>query len=210
MNATSKSNSDSSAAAGSVRILGCEILFRGFGRIAKYSVERRRFDGRMQTFARELYDAGDGAAILLYDPLRERILLVRQFRLPPFVDGGHDVLTEVCAGKLEGEDPLTRIVAEAEEETGFFVREPRRLFEAYMSPGAFSEKLTFFAAQYSGADRISKGGGLEGSDEDIEILEPTLDEALHMIETGEIVDAKTILLLYYAKATGLMGRVGDG
>jgi len=189
---------------GSLRILARDRLFRGFGEIAKFIVERRRFDGRTQTLTRELYDAGDGAAILLYDPDRATVVLVRQFRLPAFVNGGHEHLIEACAGKLEGEDAATRIVKEAEEETGISARNPRRLFEAYMSPGCFSEKITFFAARYFSSDRIGKGGGHPESDEDIEILEPTLDEALHMIETGEIVDAKTIMLLYHAKVVGLM------
>lgn len=190
--------------AGSLRILARDRLFRGFGEIVKFIVERRRFDGRTQTITRELYDAGDGAAILLYDPVRGRVVLVRQFRLPALVNGGHEHLIETCAGKLEGEDALARIVKEAEEETGFSVRDPRRLFEAYMSPGSFAERITFFAARYSESDRIGKGGGHPESDEDIEILEPTLDEALHMIETGEIIDAKTIILLYHAKVVGLM------
>jgi nudix-type nucleoside diphosphatase (YffH/AdpP family) len=189
---------------GSARILARDILFRGFGQLAKFMVERRRFDGGAQTLARELYDTGDGVAILLYDPTRGTIVLVRQFRLPAFVNGGREHLIEVCAGKLEGEDALTRIVKEVEEETGFSVREPRRLFEAYMSPGSFAEKLTFFAARYCESDRIGGGGGDPESDEDIEVLEPTLDEALGMIETGEIIDAKTIMLLYHAKVAGLM------
>jgi nudix-type nucleoside diphosphatase (YffH/AdpP family) len=189
---------------GSVRILARDLLFRGFGQLAKFVVERRRFDGGMQTLTRELYDSGDGAAILLYDPTRGTIVLVRQFRLPAFVNGGHEHLIEVCAGKLEGEDALTRIVKEVEEETGFSVRDPRRLFEAYMSPGSFAEKLTFFAARYCESDRTGNGGGHPESDEDIEILEPTLDEALRMIETGEIIDAKTIMLLYHAQVAGLM------
>jgi GDP-mannose pyrophosphatase NudK len=204
MNETSKSSSDSDPTGSSIRILAYDILFRGFGRIAKLVVERRRFGGGAQRLARELYDTGDGVAILLYDPSRKTVVLVRQFRLPAFVGSGREFLIEVCAGKLEGEDAVTRIVKEVEEETGFSIREPRRLFEAYMSPGSFAEKLTFFAAPYSQSDRIGKGGGDPESDEDIEILEPTLDEALHMIETGEIIDAKTIMLLYHAQVVGLM------
>ena len=118
MNETSKSSSDSRAPAGSVRILVRDVIFRGFGQLVKFIVERRRFDGRMQTLPLELYDTGDGAAILLYDPTRGRIVLVRQFRLPALVNGGHEHLIEVCAGKLEGEDPVAGIVREAEEETG--------------------------------------------------------------------------------------------
>jgi nudix-type nucleoside diphosphatase (YffH/AdpP family) len=210
MNETSKSNSDSRSFGDSIRIVARDVVFRGFGQLVKLVVERRRFDGRMQSFGRELYDVGDGAAILLYDPSRGTIVLVRQFRLPALVNGGHEHLLEVCAGKLDGADAETRIVKEAEEETGYAVRAPRRVFEAYTSPGCFSERIVFFVARYCESDRIGKGGGDPESDEDIEILEPTLDEALHMIETGEIVDAKTIILLQHAKLAGLMDGTRDG
>ncbi|MGH6800705.1 MAG: NUDIX domain-containing protein [Methylocella sp.] len=193
---------------GSIRILGRHIVSRGNGVLERLAVERKRFDGRVQSLAREIYDPGDGAAILLYDPGRSRVVLVRQFRLPAFLKDRRESLIEVCAGRLDGENAETRIIKEAEEETGFVVRHPHRVFEAYMSPGCFGEKLTFFVAQYKAEDRAGKGGGLLGEGEDIEILEPTLDEARAMIGTGEIIDAKTILLLHYAELAGLM-RGGD-
>ncbi len=187
-----------------VRILAKQILSRGHGVLQKLTLERRRFDGRLQTQIRKVYDTGDGAAILLYDPARSKVVLVRQFRAPAYLNGGHESLIEVCAGRLEGVDAQTRIIREAEEETGFTVRHPRRLFEAYMSPGSFYERITFLSRNITHADRTGDGGGLEHEGEDIEILEPTLDEALAMIERGEIIDAKTILLLHYAKLLGLM------
>ncbi len=189
---------------GNIRILGRQILGRGHGLLEKLVIERKRFDGRMQSLAREIYDPGDGAAILLYDPGRSRVVLVRQFRLPAYLKDRHESLIEVCAGRLDGDNAESRIVKEAEEETGFSVQNPRRVFEAYMSPGSFGEKLTFFVAQYTAGDRTGNGGGLAGEGEDIEILEPTLDEALAMIGTGEIIDAKTILLLHYAELAGLV------
>ncbi|TPV98981.1 MAG: GDP-mannose pyrophosphatase NudK [Beijerinckiaceae bacterium] len=118
--------------------------------LEKFSVTRKRFDGRLQSLDREIYDTGDGAAILLYDPSRSRVVLVRQFRLTAFLRDGRESLIEVCAGWLDGEDADKRIIKEVEEETGFIVQNPRRLFEAYMSPGTFAEKLTFFAAQIYG------------------------------------------------------------
>lgn len=187
-----------------MRILTREVVARGFGLLERLTVELKRFDGRTQIHAREIYDTGDGVAILLYDPTRSTVVLVRQFRLPVYLKEGRESMIEVCAGRLEGSDPETRIVHEAEEETGFTVRHPRRLFEGYSSPGAFGEKLVFFAAEYAAADKTGDGGGLEHEGEDIEILEPTLDQALAMIERGEIIDAKTILLLHYAKMAGLM------
>jgi len=187
-----------------IRILGRQIISRGFGLLEKVSIDRRRFDKGRQTYSRELYDTGDGAAILLYDPSRSTVILVRQFRLPAFLADNRESLIEVCAGKLEGDDPDVCIVKEVAEETGFTIKNPQRLFEAYSSPGSFAEKLTFFAAPYRAQDRTGKGGGLDHEAEDIEVLELTLDDALAMIETGEIVDAKTILLLQYAKMKGLM------
>ena len=155
-----------------------QIISHGHGDLERFIVERKRFDGRVETLPREVYDPGDGAAILLYNPKSTRVVLVRQFRIPAYLRDGHETLIEVCAGRLEGE----------------------------LSPGCFAEKITFFIAEYTPGSQISKGGGDDGEGEDIEILQPTLDEALKMVSSGEIVDVKTILLLHYAKLTGLMRR----
>jgi GDP-mannose pyrophosphatase NudK len=195
---------DIEAMSGNIRICEREVICRGHGVLEKFAIARKRFDGGTQNIAREIYDPGDSAAILLYDPSRSRIVLVRQFRLPAYLKDHHESMIEVCAGRLEGEDALSRIIKEAEEETGYVVRQPRRLFEAYLSPGSLAEKLTFFAAQYSADDRRSLGGGRADEGEDIEIIEPTLDEALAMVASGDIIDAKTIVLLQYAKLHSLM------
>jgi GDP-mannose pyrophosphatase NudK len=187
-----------------IRILKREKLAHNFGILEKITFERKRFDKSEEKLTREYYSTGEGAAILLYDPHRSRIILVRQFRLPAYLGDKRESLIEVCAGRLEGSDPESRIIMEVSEETGFVIQQPRRLFEAYVSPGIFAEKLYFFIAEYSPKDRAGKGGGLAHEGEDIEILEPTLDEALAMIHTGEIIDMKTILLLHYAKLQGLM------
>jgi nudix-type nucleoside diphosphatase (YffH/AdpP family) len=189
-----------------VHILAREVLSKARHLLEKVTFERVRSDGKTQTVTREVFDTGHGAVILLYDPARGRIVLVRQFRLPVYLSGGEGHLIEACAGKLEGETPEVRIVKEVDEETGFRISKPVRLFEAFMSPGKFMEKLTFFIARYTPQDRVGPGGGLAEEGEDIKVIEPTLDEALAMIETGEIIDAKTITLLYYAKLTGLMNE----
>jgi GDP-mannose pyrophosphatase NudK len=132
------------------------------------------------------------------------VLLVRQFRLPVYLALGHETTIEACAGKLEGMDAASRIVLEVEEEAGYLIEAPKFLFEAFMSPGAYAERISFFSVTYSPADRRTRGGGIRDDGEDIEVIEPTLDEALAMIASGEIIDAKTILLLQYAKLAGLM------
>src|ERR1700756_4477018 len=181
------SNLDIEYMSGNIFVRRRQIISQGHGELQRLIVERKRFDGRIQSLAREVYDPGDGAAILLYDPKSTRVVLVRQFRIPAYLRDGHESMIEVCAGRLEGEDAENRIIKEAEEETGFLVRNPRRLFEAYMSPGCFSEKIIFFAAEYAPGSQTNKGGGRDDEGEDIEILEPTLGEALEMAARGEII-----------------------
>jgi nudix-type nucleoside diphosphatase (YffH/AdpP family) len=187
-----------------IKILSRDILSRGFGLLQRVNLRRQKFDASVQEICRDIYDTGDGVAILLYDAGRGRVLLVRQFRLAAYLASGRESLVEVCAGKLEGLDAAARVILEVAEETGYRIQNPRFLFEAFMSPGVFSERLSFFVAPYTPADKAGDGGGLAAEDEDIALIEPTLDEALNMIAKGEIVDAKTILLLHYAKLTGLL------
>jgi nudix-type nucleoside diphosphatase (YffH/AdpP family) len=157
-----------------------------------------RNDGTWQTQSRETYDRGNGAVILLYDDQRRTVILVKQFRFPAFVNGADDLLIEAPAGLLDNAGPEERIRAEAEEETGYRVRDVRKLFEAYMSPGSVTEKLHFFIGRYLPSDRTSDGGGNPSEGEDIEVLELGFDQAVSMIDSGEIRDAKTIMLLQYA------------
>lgn len=200
-------SSDTKPLSDKTDIVSRETLSRGFAHVEKVVFRRRRRDGRRVDLTREIMDPGDGVTILPYDAARGTIILIRQFRGVAFLKQGLGVLVEACAGKLEGATPLERIVKETEEETGIRLSEPpRRVFEAYSSPGCFTERLTYFVAPYTDADRVSDGGGLEEEDEDIEVIETGLDEALAMIERGEIVDVKTIALLYYAQATNLLRR----
>jgi nudix-type nucleoside diphosphatase (YffH/AdpP family) len=157
-----------------------------------------RRDGQWQSQQRETYDRGDGAAILLYDPKRHCVVLTRQFRYPAFVNGHDELMVEVPAGVLDAAMPLDCIRAEAEQEAGIRVRNPRKVFEAFMSPGAVTERLHFFFAEYDAGDRVGAGGGLHAEGEDIEVFEAPFEEALAMVTCGEIVDAKTILLLQWA------------
>ena len=129
---------------------------------------------------------------------RRTVVLVRQFRYPAYVNGYDDLLIETAAGLLDNESPENRIRAEAEEETGYRLHDVHKVFEAFMSPGAVTEKLHFFVAEYEPDMKIGAGGGLADEGEDIEVLELSIDEALAMITDGRIVDAKTIMLLQYA------------
>ena len=157
-----------------------------------------RRDGQWQTQQRETYDRGNGAAILLYNLARRSVVLTRQFRYPAFVNGHDALMVEVPAGVLDAASPEDCIRAEAEQEAGYRVREPRKVFEAFMSPGAVTERLHFFIAEYEPGDRVGDGGGLHDEGEDIEVFELPFDAAMAMVARGEILDAKTIMLLQYA------------
>ncbi|KQV37040.1 MULTISPECIES: NUDIX domain-containing protein [unclassified Rhizobium] len=166
--------------------------------LRKTTLSFLRGDGTWQRQSRETYDRGNGATILLYDLERRRVLLTRQFRYPAYVNGHDDLLTEAPAGLLDNAIPEERIKAEVEEETGYRVSDVRPIFDAFMSPGSVTERLHFFIGSYSAADQVSNGGGNADEGEDIERLEPTIDEALEMIADGRIRDGKTIMLLQYA------------
>jgi nudix-type nucleoside diphosphatase (YffH/AdpP family) len=191
-------------AADRVRVREVRVLSNDWYVLRKTTFDYRRRDGTWQRLSRETYDRGNGAVILLYDRSRRTVLLTRQFRYPAYVNGHPEPLIEACAGLLDARDPEACIRQEAEEETGCRIATPVRLFEAFMSPGSVTERLVFFVAEYTAGDRVSAGGGLQAEGEDIEVLEPTLDEALAMIARGEILDAKTIILLQYARLHGLM------
>lgn len=181
-----------------VRLHAVQTLSDHWYTLRKVTFDLRRRDGQWQTLSREAYDRGNGAALLLFDPRRRTVVLTRQFRLPAFLNGSSDgMLVEACAGLLDGEDPETCIRREAEEETGYRVRQPRKVFEAYMSPGSVTEKLHFFVAEYEPSDRVLAGGGMQEEGEDIEVIEMPLDEALAGIASGRIQDGKTVMLLQH-------------
>ncbi|MXN66207.1 NUDIX domain-containing protein [Stappia sp. GBMRC 2046] len=190
-----------------VAIENVETLSDNWYVLRKYTFRYRRRDGSEQRLSREAYDRGNGAAILLYNREKNSLILTRQFRLPAFVNGLDDgMLLEVPAGLLDDDDPASAIRREAEEETGFRVRDVIPVFTAYTSPGSVTEQLHFFAAEYADRDRVGAGGGHAGEGEDIEVIEVGFDEAMAMIERGEIVDLKTIALIYHAAIKGLLGN----
>ena len=181
-----------------IKIDNVQILADDWSTLKKINLRFRRTDGTWQPLTRETYDRGNGATVLLLNKKARTVLLTRQFRYPAYVNGATDLLLEACAGLLDERDPETAIKSEAEEETGVRVTDVTKVFESYMSPGSVTEKLHFFIAEYGENNRVGAGGGLVDDGEDIEVVELPFDLALSMIETGAIVDGKTIMLLLYA------------
>ena len=194
------------APAPEIRVIEQRTLADDWFVLKKTTFEMRRRDGSAQVVSRETYDRGNGAVLLLFDAARGTVILTRQFRFPAFVNGCADgMLIEACAGLLDGDDAESAIRREVAEETGFVVRAPRKVFEAYMSPGSVTEKLHFFVAPYEERDRVSAGGGEAAEGEDIEVLELPFETALRMVASGAIEDGKTIMLLQHAALAGLGG-----
>ena len=153
---------------------------------------------------REAYDRGNGATVMLYNKEKQKVVLVSQFRMPTYLNGNESgMLIESCAGLLDGDDPETCVIKEAEEESGFRVNKVEKVFESYMSPGSVTEILHYFIGEYDDDMKVGEGGGAEVETENIEVLELPFKTALEMIASGEIKDAKTILLLQYAQINSL-------
>ena len=181
-----------------IRVREVRLLSDNWYVLKATTFDWRRADGSWQTQSRETYDRGNGAALLPYNLVARTVVLTRQFRYPAYVNDYDDLLIEAPAGLLDNASPEERIRAEVEEETGYRLGEIRKIFECFMSPGSVTEKLHFFVGEYDAAMRVGDGGGLESEGEEIAVLELPFDQAMTMIGTGEIADAKTIMLLQYA------------
>jgi nudix-type nucleoside diphosphatase (YffH/AdpP family) len=188
-----------------IKILQTEILSDNWYTLKKVTYEYLKKDSTLQIQTREAYDRGNGATILLYNKEQKTVILTRQFRLPTFINGNNTgMLIEACAGLLDRDNPEDCIRKETEEETGYKVTDVRKIFEAYMSPGSVTEILYFFVAEYHKSMKITEGGGIADEQEHIEVLELDFSTAFSMIATGEIKDAKTIILLQYALINQLL------
>lgn len=188
-----------------VKNLKKELLSDNWYRLDKVTYDFQLKSGRWETHIREAYDRGNGATILLYNRSKKTVILTRQFRLPTYINGNESgLLIETCAGLLDENNPEDCIRKETEEETGFKVDSIQKVFEAYMSPGSVTEILYFFIAEYSDEMKINAGGGLSEEQEHIEVVELPFDTAFEMIQSGEIKDGKTIMLLQHLKLRNII------
>jgi GDP-mannose pyrophosphatase NudK len=186
------------------RQLGEIQLADGRFRLTRTRVEIEEDNGAIQALDHEIYHYKQAAAVLLYDAARGVVLLVKQFRLGAFLCDGSLDLIEVCAGMLDGDPPDVCVIREAWEEVGVRLNRLDHAFDIFTSPGGMTEKIACFVAPYAAEDRSGRGGGVD-ADENITVVEMPFADALVKISAGEIRDAKTVALLYYAKAVGLFG-----
>lgn len=190
---------------GSIKDVEKKLLSDNWYTLNKYTYKYQKPDGSWETQEREAYDRGNGAAILLYNSKKKTVVLTRQFRMPTYVNGNDDgMMIEVCAGLLDGDNPADCVRKETEEETGYKISNVQKVFQTYMSPGSVTEILYLFVGEYDESMKIGEGGGAEDETENIEVLELGFDDAMKMVASGEIKDAKTIMLLQYAKMNALV------
>lgn len=188
-----------------IKIKETAVLSNKWGLLNEITFDYKNRNGDWETITRESYDTGDGATVLLYNRENKTVVLTRQFRLPTYLNGNKGgMLTEACAGLLDQDFPEECVVKEAEEETGYKITNPTKIFEAYMSPGSLTEIMHFFVAEYSYENKVGEGGGLEEEHEDIQVLEWEFKEVWDKYLQGEIKDAKTIMLLQHLKLQNIM------
>jgi GDP-mannose pyrophosphatase NudK len=182
-----------------VQILNAKTLYQGWATLKEYLINYTSSDGKLATLKREVFDSGDGAAVLMHDESRRKILLIRQYRIVADLGGdGDGWLLECCAGMLDNLEPEKAIIKEIEEETGYRLPNVTYLFAGYASPGAHMEKIYFYTGKYNETMRISTGGGRTDENEDIEIVEYDYSEIQDLIYSGKVIDQKTIVLLQWA------------
>jgi GDP-mannose pyrophosphatase NudK len=182
---------------GRVKFLSVEPLSHRWAKLDRYVISFQRSDGVTDTLVREVHDHGHGATVLPYDSVRRTVLLVRQFRLPAYLSGTDGFIIETCAGLLDGDDPAVCAKREAEEELGYRLSNLRQTASTFMTPGAVTERITLFLADYHAGERISGGGGHAHEGEDIEVLEMEFDAARQLVKDGGIIDAKTVMLVMF-------------
>ena len=188
-----------------VKIKKITNLSNDWYKLDKVNFDYQLISGEWQNQNRESYNRGNGACILLYNSKEKTVVLTKQFRMPSYLNGNGDgMLIEVCAGLLDEDDPRSCIIKEVEEETGYRINDPVKVLEVYSSPGAVTEIIHYFISEYNSKMKISEGGGKEEETEEIEVLEIDFNRALKMIDNGIIKDAKTIILLQYARLHNLL------
>ena len=188
-----------------IKITNTEVLANNWYTLRKITFDYQKKDKTWETQVREAYDRGNGATILLYNKTNQTIMLTRQFRMPTYLNGNETgMMIEACAGLLDQDNAEDCIKRETEEETGYQVKDVRKIFEVYMSPGSVTEIVHFFVGEYTKDMKVNDGGGVADEQENIEVLEFPFQQAYDMIASGEIKDAKTIMLLQYAKINGIL------
>ncbi|MHC5307902.1 NUDIX domain-containing protein [Bartonella sp. LJL80] len=179
-----------------IRNLNQTVLSDGWRRLTSVSYEQLDAGGHWQPQKREVYHSGKAVAVLPFDEMRKTVLLVKQFRVPAYLEIGASGLLEACAGLVdEGETAEEAVIREAQEELGYNIDALSNIFQGFTSPGYSTEQLLLYLARYRPEYHKGPGGGLPQEGEDIEIIELPIGNALKLLDDHQIHDMKTAFLL---------------
>lgn len=183
-----------------------KVLSKAWATLYEIDYDYQFNDGSWKRISRESYDRGNGTCILLYNAEKGTVILTKQFRMPAYQnDKTEGMSIEACAGAIDNnETPEASIIREVEEEVGYKIKSAQQVLQAYSSPGALTEKMYLFIASYTDDMKVNEGGGLEHEHEEIEVLELPFSQVVQMVESGEIQDSKTIILIQYAQIQKLV------
>ena len=180
------------------KIINKEILYSGFFRMEKYCLQHTLYAGGWSAaINRELFVRGSCVAVLLYDPERDKVVLIEQFRTGAILQPDRAWLVEIVAGAIEeGETAIEVAYRESIEEAGCEIQELIVINEFYTTPGGASERITLFCGKI---DSTKVGGihGLDHEDEDIWVRSVDFDEAYRMVESNEIESAIPIIAIQW-------------
>jgi len=181
-----------------VEILEKTICFEGFFRIERYHLRHRLFNGDWShPLVRELFERGHAAAVLPYDPIRDEVILIEQFRIGALNAPGGPWLMEIVAGMIEVDESAPDVVKrESIEEANCIITDLIPLYDFLVSPGGTTERVALFCGR---VDTTHAGGvhGASDEGEDIKVHVITLDAAIALLQTGRINSASAIIALQW-------------
>ncbi len=181
-----------------VETLGVEPLYRGYFGANRYTLTHETFaGGSLGPITREVFERGHAVAVLPYDPARDELVLIEQFRAGALVAGWNPWLLEIPAGMIEpGEQPEDVARRETAEEVGLPLGRIEFIAHVLCTPGASSETVAFFCGEVS-TGAVPEHGGLADEHEDIRVFTMHADEALALLDGGVLDNASTLLVLQW-------------
>lgn len=184
---------------GKVEIVSRGIAYDGFFKLEKYRLRHQLFKGGMSDeMSRELFERGHAVAVLPYDPLRDELVLLEQFRIGALADSRGPWLTEIVAGMIEhGETPEAVAKREAIEEAGCELLELLPIFDYYVSPGGTSETIQLYCGLVD-TSKVQEGVyGLDEEHEDIRVVKVSFEQAVAQLKQGQINSAAPIIAIQW-------------
>ncbi len=184
---------------GKVEIVSKELGYAGFFKLEKYRLRHQLFNGGMSDeMSCELFERGHAVAVLPYDPVRDELILLEQFRIGALADENGPWLTEMVAGIIEPGEALEDVARrEAVEEAGCKIKQLISIANYYVSPGGTSETIQLYCGQVD-ASHVEEGiCGLDDENEDIRVFKVSFSQAVDWLKNGRINSAAPIIAIQW-------------